>query len=63
VNRYLIMYPWGGTYTWKLTAIGPGGNTLCGAGPFNFIKTAYAPTPKSTPGDRKWSRSPSIGCG
>ena len=63
VNRYLIMYPWGGTYTWKLTAMGPGGKSICGAGPFSFTKLTYAPTQKSNIDKKKMRRSPYEGCG
>jgi hypothetical protein len=61
VNRYLVMYPWGGIYTWKLTAIGAGNSPICVAGPFNFTKLAYAPTVK--PGAIKIFRRPSENCG
>jgi len=61
VNRYLIMYPWGGTYTWKLSAIGSDGQAICVAGPFNFTKLAYVITEK--PGEIKSFRRPDENCG
>ena len=48
VERYLFMYPSGGTYNWQVIALGHFGETLCAAGPFGFNKTAYliTTTPK-----------------
>jgi len=44
-DRYLHMYPTGGTYTWKVVALNNLKGILCIAGPFNFNKVAWIITP------------------
>ena len=45
IDRYLVMYPWGGTYSWQVVALRSDGSVLCSAGPFSFNKPTYFPTP------------------
>jgi len=46
-DRFLNMYPQGGTYTWKIVALGHQREILCISGPFSFTKAALLITPEA----------------
>ncbi len=63
MNRYLIMYPWGGRYTWSLSALDSHGGAICVVGPYGFTKIAYAPTQEPAASGKEQFYSSDQNCG
>jgi len=48
--RYMNTLPWGGDYTWTVTALNGKGNVICTSQPLKFTKQAFVPTKTPWPG-------------